>query len=61
MFILVQEPSGEESKRAFEALDDALGTEEFSEATARKVMAEHGFGKDMLERLVDGGYVSETD
>jgi hypothetical protein len=61
MYELVQEPQGEESARAFDALDEAFGTEQFAEAEANKVLAESGFGSGMFKSLVASGSVSEAD
>ena len=59
MFILTQEPPGGESLRAFEALDDAFGTDSFDKASAQQILVEHGFRNGTLDSLVSGGYVSE--
>lgn len=59
-YILVNEPTAEEASRAFDALDDAYGTDEFSEDEAKQVMTAHGFGPGMFSALVTSGSISET-
>ena len=61
MYILTQEPSGGESARAFSALDEAYGTEEFTVEEADKVLAENGFSQSMFDSLVANGFVTEAD
>jgi hypothetical protein len=58
-FILVAEPHGDEARRAFDALDDALGTDEFTEADANEVLKLHGFSNNMFTVLVTAGSISE--
>lgn len=60
MYMLVSEPHGEEASRAFSALDDAFGTDEFSREDALRCLEEHGFGQQMFNALVMSGSVSEV-
>ena len=66
MYILTDEPGGGRQADAFGALDNAFGTEEFSEGQAITVISnglECGPNEaaSILSRLVSGGHVSETD
>ncbi len=60
MYILVSEPHGDEACRAFDALDDAFGTDEFSKDDAMKVLSEHGFAANMFSALLTAGSISEV-
>lgn len=60
MLILSQEPHGDEARRAFNALDEAFGVDEFSEAEAKEALTLHGFGPTMLSALTTSGSVSEV-
>ncbi len=59
MYILVQEPNGDEAKRAFNALDDAFGTDSFSKSEALQALTEHGFTSSMFEALLTSGCIAE--
>jgi len=66
MYILTEEPSGGRQSDAFGVLDNAFGTEEFSEGQAITVISnglECGPNEaaSVLAGLVSGGYVSEID
>lgn len=58
--ILTNEPTSQEQKRAFEALDDVFGAEAFDDSEAKKLLSEHGFNSQMLKQLVDNGSISEV-
>ncbi len=63
MYILADEPKGSGTLTvAFEVLDGAFGTEEFSYADAIGALdnSEVPSPKDTLDRLVNGNYVSEV-
>ena len=60
LYTLMKEPETEQAKRAFSALDDAFGTEEFDKKSAQDVLVEHGFGKNDLDVLISGEYVQEV-
>ena len=60
IYTLVNEPESEQARRAFEALDDAFGAENFDKKSAQAVLVEHGFGKSDLDKLVEGGYAQEV-
>ncbi len=60
MYILVSEPHGDEATRAFSALDDAFGTDEFSKDDAMRVLSEHGFSNNMFSALLTAGSISEV-
>jgi len=60
MYMLVSEPHGEEAQRAFAALDDTYGTDEFSKTEAMEVLTAHGFRSNMFEALVTAGSISEV-
>ena len=60
MYMLVQEPSSSEARRAFEALDDTFGTESFDKGSAQRVLAEHGFNKGILDMLISTGCIEEV-
>ena len=58
MYILTDEPKGPNA--AWETLDNAFGTEEFSREDAVSVLSQAGISDDAFDRLVSGGYVSEV-
>ena len=60
IYTLVNEPESEQARRAFEALDDAFGAENFDKKSVQSVLTEHGFGKNDLDTLVKDGYVGEV-
>ncbi len=60
MYMLVSEPHSDEACRAFNALDDAFGTDEFSREDALKVLGEHGFSQQMFMALVTAGSIAEV-
>lgn len=65
MYQLVDEPKGETLKKAFDTLDEAFGTGEFSEGQGVSAIA-LGMGSDdpraseLLRNLVARGCVEET-
>ena len=64
MYILTNEPAGGLGKEAFDALDNAFGTGEFSQGQAITVLAnalESSNAESLLRELVSGGYVTEID
>lgn len=64
MYILTNEPQGGIGKDAFEALDGAFGTGEFSQGQALTVIAnavETDKAAAVFNDLVSGGYVTEVD
>lgn len=65
MYTLVDEPKGGVLADAFDALDDAFGTEEFSEGQAISAIAldlevEDDRAAELLKNLVDRGCVEES-
>jgi len=60
LFILISEPTSAEARRAFDALDDAFGTETFDKKSAEGVLKENGFDSGMFNSLVSGENVSEV-
>ena len=59
MYILVDEPEGHNA--AWETLDNAFGTEEFSREDAASTLAQVGIdGYSAFDKLVSGGFVSEV-
>ncbi len=60
MYMLVAEPHGDEASRAFNALDDAFGTDEFSKEDAMRCLSEHGFTTVMFTALVTAGSIAEV-
>lgn len=60
MYILVAEPHGDEAARAFDALDETFGTDEFSQADAMNVLTQHGFGAQMFQGLLTAGSIMEA-
>lgn len=66
MYILTNEPTGSLRKEAFEALDNAFGTGEFSQGQAITVLANASLGdttsaESLFKELVSGGFVTETE
>lgn len=64
MYILTDEPLGGQQANAFEALDDAFGTGEFSQGQAITVLKnalETPNADGLFRSLVQGGHVTETD
>ncbi len=61
MFILTSDPEKGELSRAFDALDDAVGTEQFDKQTALKVLKESGFTENTFNQLVSGGHIAEVE
>jgi len=66
MYILTAEPGSGRQGDAFSALDNAFGTDEFSEGQAITVLSNElecgpNEALSIFSRLVSGGYVSETD
>jgi hypothetical protein len=63
MYILTQEPTSGQRLEAFNALDDAFGTESFTQGQAITVI-ENALGEDgtrIFQDLVNSGCVSEVD
>lgn len=58
-YILTAEPHSDEASRAFDALDNAFGTDSFEKEEALRVLAEHGFTAVMFTSLVSTGCVTE--
>ena len=60
MYILTDKPSGYNT--AWEALDNAFGTEEFSREEAVSALSQAGIEDEYgtFDRLVSNGYVSEV-
>ena len=63
MYILTDEPASGLRKEAFNALDDAFGTGEFSQGQAVTVLTNSGLdgAEALLRDLVSGGFVAETE
>ena len=59
MYILVEEPHSDEARRAFNALDDAFGTDSFTREDATRVLEEHGFSSQMFQALEMAGSIME--
>lgn len=61
MYILSEQPADGESRRAFQALDDAFGADEFAREAAERVLTDHGFrGSSMFETLESYDYITEV-
>ena len=65
MYMLVSEPKGGDLHEAFDALDDAFGTEEFSESQGVSAIAlgmevDDSRASSLLKNLVQRGCVGET-
>ena len=58
MYMLTDEPEGHNA--AWEALDNAFGTEEFSREDAAITLSQAGISGNAFDKLVSGGYVSEV-
>jgi len=58
MYILTDKPEG--LNAAWETLDNAFGTEEFSREDALSTLSQTGISDDTFDRLVSEGYVSEV-
>ena len=66
MYILVNEPAGGIRKEAFDALDNAFGTGEFSQGQAVTVLANAELGnatsaESLLRDLVNNECIAETE
>ena len=66
MYILTDEPAGGLKKNAFDALDEAFGTSEFSQGQAVTVLANADLGgstgaESLLRDLVGSGCVTEVE
>ena len=61
LWLLTDEPEHDSHlAEAFEALDEAFGTEAFTDDDARRVMKLHEFSDGTFDSLCFGGYVTET-
>ncbi len=63
MYILTDEPAGGLRKEAFDALDNAFGTGEFSQGQAETVLA-NALGENaesLLRDLMNSGSVTEVE
>lgn len=64
MYILTNDPPGGLRKEAFDALDDAFGTGEFSQGQAETVLAnsiDTSAPESVFRDLVSNGYVTEVE
>lgn len=60
MYMLIEQPNGDEARRAFDALDDAFGTDDFSKEDAMEVLSNRGFSGNMFNALLMSGSISEA-
>ncbi len=66
MYVLLSEPSGGETKEAFEVLDETFGSGGFTEGqaiSAINIALETGSSKaqGLLNKLISGDYIGEED
>ena len=61
MYLLTSDPEKGELSRAFDALDDVVGSEQFDKKTALKVLKESGFTENTFNQLVSKGHITETE
>ncbi len=61
MYTLIRQPGGGELGRAFDALDEAFGTEAFNRSAAKQVLTEHGFNGNTLDTLIAEDCIDDNE